>query len=149
MRLIFSSKNHNPLHCLVLIVLNAFYLLFFGTLGTYLAIFGWSLSRNILLPVWIFLGLENLDRLFFLVPFYTKIKWFITSFGASDYMPLGWIAWIVGMPLMVTGIVVFIIAFTNLLSTLTNSFYCLTHCPFCRDQVQLPTSSNPTELRRK
>jgi hypothetical protein len=128
------GKHHNILHWLIVVIIRIINLFFWGGVSIYLISMGVIISENILKPLFPI----NWWLKFYELPYLPLLKnILIGNFGWWLTNASGWLSIVIGLPLGMISLCIFLINFFNLLNAVFSPFYNKTHCFFCNNAVKI------------
>lgn len=141
MRFIFLDSRHNLSHWLTVVFIKIIFFLIILPLSLYLVAIGFLLSGTTIRPYLPFLWFAKIAFYSAQLPYLQLSKQFFISQLNHWYKdaPVWWTI-VVGIPLILMGISLFLINFFNLYYSIFGSLYNRTHCPFCQEPIKAKIS---------
>lgn len=137
MKLIVTDHRHDLAHWLMVVLIRIFFAVVLIPVSFYLIALGFLLSHDVLQPYWpVLLGVVGYYSV--RLPGFLFLKTLLFDRLNHWYRdaPIWW-GMVVGLPLILMGLALFLINFTNLILAITRPSYNRTHCPFCKQPIKL------------
>jgi len=135
------DSHHNLFHWLVVVFTKVISFLILAPLSTYIVALGFFLSSEIIQPYLFPDWFEVITFYSAKLPYFHLIQQFILGQLNHWYQEIqNWRAIVVGIPLIILGVCLFIAQFFNLYYSVFSTKYNRTHCPFCKKPIKLETN---------
>ncbi|KPJ70885.1 hypothetical protein AMJ51_00685 [Microgenomates bacterium DG_75] len=137
-RFVVVDSRHNIFHWLITVIIRVIISSIMMTLSVYSAAIGYSLSADTIKP---YLPNALTEKVVFYsaqLPYFQLINQFI--FSRLDHWYRDAFVWwgiVVGIPLILLGITIFLSNLFSLYYTIFSPSYNRTHCPFCKQPIKV------------
>jgi hypothetical protein len=138
MRFVEIKDGHGLFHYLIVIFLRIAKFVFYGTIGIYSTAIGYILLKNTAENFFSQKVNNSINKFYAQLPYFFQIKDFILiKLGAWYQGAQSFWGVIIGFPLIIVGINLFLISLSTLILVIVNPFYNKTRCPFCKKVVEI------------
>ncbi len=133
LRFPIADSRHNPLHWLIVVLIRIIISIFLIPLSFYLFTLGFLLSAETIQPYSPPIWFEKVSLYITKLPYFQELKNLVFFKLGPWYqdVPVWW-TMVVGLPLIVLSVCLFLIVFFNLYYSIFSPTYNQTHCPLCR-----------------
>jgi hypothetical protein len=137
-QLVITNGRHNLFHWLTVVIIRAFRLVIFGTLGIYLFSVGYLISYQSIFSLLPPSLLEKLNYYLLSLPYSLRIKEAVFSLIGNSYQKgMTWWTMVIGLPLVISGTIIIITVLFDLYYALLVPHFNHTHCPFCQESLKI------------
>lgn len=140
MKFVFTNGRHNLFHWLMVVLIKIITSLIMFPLSAYIIAFGFFLASEIIQPYLLTDWFEVIIYLSNQLPYFQSIQQFVLGQLSHWYQDIqNWRGIVIGLPLIVLGVCIFLINFFNLYYSIFSSKYNRTHCLFCKKPMEIKT----------
>lgn len=137
-KFIVIDSRHNILHWLLVVLIRLLFSLIFIPLSFYLFAIGYALSADTIEP---YLPKAIIEKVYFFseqLPTFRLIKESIFAYLGPWYeKAFVWLGMVIGIPLMIVAISLFLSSSFSLYYTIFSQIYNRTHCPLCKEPIKI------------
>lgn len=134
------NTRHNLFHWLVVVLIRLFYSLILVPLSVYFVAIGFLLSENTTQSALPEIWFEKITFYSSQLPYFQQIERYLIAQLGHWYKdaPVWWTI-VVGIPLILIGLSLFFSNFFSLYYSIFSLRYNRTHCPFCKEPIEIKT----------